>query len=174
MANYKTKLHEIKAFVFDVDGVFTDGTVLVTESGDLLRAHNAKDGYAIRSAVLAGYPIGIITGGTSATIPRRFKMLGIEDIYIGSHTKIEALEDFCQKHGLKAQEVLFMGDDIPDLLAMRACGLACCPADAVEEVKQAAAYISPFVGGRGCVRDIVEQVMRLQGKWYQDTGVVSQ
>ena len=174
MAHYKTKLHSIKAFVFDVDGVFTDGTVLVTESGDLLRAHNAKDGYAVRSAVLAGYPIGIITGGTSATIPIRFKMLGIKDIYIGSHTKIEALEDFCGKHGLQPAEVLYMGDDIPDLLVMRACGLACCPADAVEEVKQAAAYISPFVGGRGCVRDIVEQVMRLQGKWYQDSGVVSQ
>ena len=174
MANYKTKLHDIKAFVFDVDGVFTDGSVLVTESGDLLRAHNAKDGYAIRSAVLAGYPIGIISGGTSATITLRFQMLGIEDIYLGAYTKTEALEDFCRKHGLETSQVLYMGDDIPDLMVMRACGLACCPADAVEEVRRASDYISPSVGGRGCVRDVVEQVMKLHNKWYQDPTIVSQ
>ncbi|MCL1974089.1 MAG: HAD-IIIA family hydrolase [Bacteroidetes bacterium] len=166
MPNYKTKLHQIKAFVFDVDGVFTDGTVLVTESGDLLRAHHAKDGYAVRCAVTLGYRVGIITGGTSPTITKRFDMLGVSDVYMGAHTKMEYFDHFCAKYHLDPHHVLFMGDDIPDIEVMRVCGLPCCPADAVPEVQKAAQYISLYAGGKGCVRDVVEQTLRLQEKWY--------
>ena len=173
MSNYKTKLHQIKAFVFDVDGVFTDGTVIVTESGDLLRSHHAKDGYAIRCAVTEGYPVGIITGGVSTTITKRFEMLGVTDVYLGAHAKMAPFLHFCAKYRLDPSEVLFMGDDIPDLDVMKACGFPCCPSDAVWEVTQAAIYISHLAGGRGCVRDVVEQVLRLHGKWFSDTQIVS-
>jgi 3-deoxy-D-manno-octulosonate 8-phosphate phosphatase (KDO 8-P phosphatase) len=173
MCHYKTKLHTIKALVFDVDGVFTDGTVLVTESGDLLRAHHAKDGYALRCAVKEGYPIGIITGGTSLTIPKRFDMLGVTDVYLGARDKREPFQHFCTKYRLDPSEVLYMGDDIPDLEVMYLCGLPCCPSDAVPEVCSAALYISLYAGGKGCVRDVVEQMLRLHGKWYTDVQVVS-
>ena len=172
-SNYKTKLHHIKAIVFDVDGVFTDGTVLVTESGDLLRAHHAKDGYAIRCAVKAGYPVGIITGGTSLTITKRFDMLGINDVYLGAHDKMDSFLHFCAKYRLDPAQVLYMGDDIPDIEVMEVCGLPCCPADAAPEVLAAADYISLYAGGKGCVRDVVEQMLRLHGKWYSDTQIVS-
>ena len=173
MSNYKTKLQHIKAFVFDVDGVFTDGTVLVTESGDLLRAHHAKDGYAIRFAVKRGYPIGIITGGTSLTIIKRFDMLGVTDVYLGAFDKMESLLHFCAKYRIEPGQVLYMGDDIPDIEVMRVCGLPCCPADAVPEVQQASQYISPLSGGKGCVRDVVEQTLRIQGTWHSDAQVIS-
>ena len=173
MSNYKKKLHDIKAFVFDVDGVFTDGTVLVTESGDLLRAHHAKDGYAIRCAVNLGYPIGIITGGSSPTITKRFEMLGVTDVYLFARTKMESFRHFCAKYGLDPSQVLYMGDDIPDLDVMHACGLPCCPADAAPEVRDAAQYISLYAGGKGCVRDVVEQTLRLHGKWNDHTQVIS-
>ena len=166
MSNYKTKLHKIKALIFDVDGVFTDGTVLVTESGDLLRSHHAKDGYAIRCAVQEGYPIGIITGGISQTIVKRFEMLGVTDVYLGARAKLKPLLHFCEKHRLSPSDVLYMGDDIPDLEAMHACGLSCAPADAASEVIEAAEYISFLPGGKGCVRDVIEQLLRLHGKWY--------
>ena len=173
MSNYKKKLRDIKAFVFDVDGVFTDGTVLVTESGDFLRAHHAKDGYAVRCAVTLGYPVGIITGGTSLTIPKRFDMLGITDVYLGAHAKMEPFLHFCAKYRLNPSQTLFMGDDIPDIEVMKACGLPCAPLDAVPEVQQVAHYISPYAGGKGCVRDVVEQTLRLHGKWHQETQIVS-
>jgi len=166
MSNYKTKLHQIKALAFDVDGVFTDGTVLVSESGDLLRAHHAKDGYALRCAVKEGYPICIITGGTSQTIIKRFEMLGVTDLYLGARAKLRPFLHFCEKYHLSPSEVLFMGDDIPDLEVMQVCGLPCAPADAVHEVRKAAQYISLFAGGKGCVRDVVEQLLRLHGKWH--------
>ena len=173
MNHYKTKLHQIKAFVFDVDGVFTDGTVLVAESGDLLRAHHAKDGYAIRYAVTQGYPVGIITGGTSPTITMRFEMLGVTDVYLGARAKRGPFDHFCAKYRLDPTQTLFMGDDIPDLEVMQVCGLPCAPADAALEVLQAAQYISLFAGGKGCVRDVVEQVLRLHGKWYSDHPSIS-
>jgi 3-deoxy-D-manno-octulosonate 8-phosphate phosphatase (KDO 8-P phosphatase) len=173
MSNYKTKLHQIKAIVFDVDGVFTDGTVLVTESGDLLRAHHAKDGYAIRCAVKQGYPVGIITGGTSLTITKRFDMLGVSEVYLGAHDKMEPFLHFCAKYGLDPSQILYMGDDIPDIEVMQICGLPCCPADAVPQVQKMAQYISPYEGGKGCVRDVVEQMLRLHGKWHSDAQVVS-
>ena len=172
--SYQSKLKEIKAFAFDVDGVLTNGMVFVCESGDLLRSYNAKDGHAMRSAVQHGYKIAIITGGVSPTIPLRFNPMGIDDIYLASFDKIRDFEHFCAKYHLQPDEVLFMGDDIPDIEIMQHCGLACCPADAVPEVKAAAHYISSQAGGDGCVRDVIMQVMKVQGKWTVNTNMASQ
>lgn len=164
MTNYKAKLHKIKAFVFDLDGVFTDGTVLAS-GGDFLRMHNAKDGYAVRYAVTHGYHVGVITGGDSESIRERFSMLGITDVYLASFNKIDDFADFCRKHRLQPDEVLCMGDDIPDIEILEKSGLATCPADAVPEVKAVCEYISDKPGGRTCVRDVIEQTLKLHGKW---------
>ncbi|MDR1225407.1 MAG: HAD hydrolase family protein [Prevotellaceae bacterium] len=163
--NYKTKLHQIKAFVFDVDGVFTNSMVLPIPGGEFLRQHNAKDGFAVRYASENGYPVGIITGGASGTIRERFNMLSITDVYLSSRDKINDFTDFCHKHHLQPNEVLFMGDDIPDMEIMQKCGMSCCPADAVQEVKDVVDYISNKKGGDGCVRDVVEQTLKLHDKW---------
>ncbi len=165
MSNFKTKLHQIKAFAFDVDGVFTDGTVIATESGDLLRTHNAKDGFALRAAILMGYKVAIITGGTSESIKKRFIPIGVEDIFLGSRNKIPDFISFSNKYGLKNEEILYMGDDIPDIEILKICGLPTCPSDAVNEVKEVCEYISLYSGGKGCVRDVIEQVLKIQGKW---------
>lgn len=165
MSNYKTKLSSVKAFAFDVDGVFTDGTVLCTETGDLLRMHNAKDGYALRVAILKGYPVAIITGGSSESIIKRFEPIGVNDIFLKSHYKIPDFESFCKKYDLKPEEVLYMGDDIPDLEILSKCGVSACPADAVTEVKEACDYISIYEGGKGCVRDVIEQTLKIHGNW---------
>ncbi|HON54930.1 MAG TPA: HAD hydrolase family protein [Bacteroidales bacterium] len=167
MSNYKYKLSSIKAFAFDVDGVFTDGNVLVTDSGDLLRSHNAKDGFAVRMALLNGYPVAIITGGISNSILKRFYQIGIdkEDIYLDSHHKIQDFIDFCKRHSFDPEEVLFMGDDIPDIGILKECGLPTCPSDAVNEVKEVCEYISLYPGGKGCVRDVIEQVLKIQDNW---------
>jgi 3-deoxy-D-manno-octulosonate 8-phosphate phosphatase (KDO 8-P phosphatase) len=162
--NYKTKLHQIKAFVFDVDGVFTNGMVLAS-GGDFLRMHNAKDGYAVRYAVTQGYAVGIITGGASESIRERFSMLGVTDVYLASFNKIKDFADFCRKHRLQPHEVLCMGDDIPDIEILAQSGLPTCPADAVPEVKAICGYISDKPGGMACVRDVIEQTLKLQGKW---------
>jgi 3-deoxy-D-manno-octulosonate 8-phosphate phosphatase (KDO 8-P phosphatase) len=163
--NYKEILRNITGFVFDVDGVFTDGLVLAMPDGDLLRQHNSKDGYAVRRAVEQGYRVGIISGGASDSIRKRFEMLGVQDVYLGERNKIIPFNDFCSKYNLTPNEILAMGDDIPDMPLLRVAGCACCPADAVQEVKDAAAYISYQKGGRGCVRDVIEQTLRLQQKW---------
>jgi 3-deoxy-D-manno-octulosonate 8-phosphate phosphatase (KDO 8-P phosphatase) len=167
MTNYKTKLSRIKAFAFDVDGVFTDGTVLATDNGDLLRVHNAKDGYAVRMATIQKYPVAIITGGSSESIVKRFLQLGVdkEDIYLRSHVKLTDFSDFCKRHGLLPSEVLFMGDDIPDIPVLKECGLAAAPSDAVIEVRELCEYISLYPGGKCCVRDIIEQTLKIHGKW---------
>lgn len=167
MSNYKTKLSRIKAFAFDVDGVFTDGSVLATDNGDLLRMHNAKDGFAVRMAVLAGYPVAVITGGVSQSIINRFLQLGLDrrDIYTGSHVKLPDFLDFCKCHNLSPDEVLFMGDDIPDIPVLKECGLPSAPSDAVTEVREVCDYISLYPGGKCCVRDIIEQTLKIHGKW---------
>ena len=167
MSNYKTKLSSVKAFAFDVDGVFTDGTVLCTETGDLLRMHNAKDGYALRVAILKGYPVAIITGGSSESIIKRFEPIGVNDIFLKSHYKIPDFESFCKKYDLKPEEVLYMGDDIPDYHVMQLVGLPTCPQDACPEIKAISKYISHKNGGQGAVRDVIEQVMKVQGKWME-------
>lgn len=165
MSNYKVDLKKIKGLAFDLDGVFTDGTVLVTEEGAFLRAHNAKDGYALKLALEHHYPIAIITGGSNIGIVKRFELLGIEDIYLSSHNKLPHFMHFCEKYSLTPDQVLFMGDDLPDIEVMRSCGLPCAPADAVEEVKRAATFISTFGGGKGCVREIIEQLLKINGQW---------
>ncbi len=166
--NYKAYLHKIKAFAFDVDGVFTDGLVLATDNGDLLRAHNSKDGFGIRMAVLNKYPIAIITGGGSESVKKRFRGLGVEDIYLKARNKVPVFLEFCEKYGLKPEEVVYMGDDLPDIGILNICGLAVCPADAVPEVKEVCDFISPYGGGKGCVRDVIEQVMKIHGRWIFD------
>lgn len=168
MSNYKADLQKVKAFAFDIDGVFTDGSVLMYANGDLLRTYNAKDGYAVRYAVEKGFPVAIITGGISETIKMRFSQFNVTDIYLGSHYKLPDFEDFCYKYSLSPSEVLFMGDDIPDIPIMEACGLPTCPSDAVAEVKKVSTFISPYKGGHGCVRDIIEQVLKVHGKWHSN------
>ncbi|MEY3678717.1 MAG: hypothetical protein RI924_858 [Bacteroidota bacterium] len=162
------KLAQIKAFVFDVDGVLTDGTVHVTETGEQLRRFSIKDGYALQLAVKRGFPIAIISGGRSQSVVRRLKGLGIQDIYIGVDAKTDAFEEFLLIHDLQAEQVLYMGDDIPDLPVMKLVGLATCPADAAEEIKAISAYISPKKGGEGCARDVIEKVLKVQDAWMDE------
>ena len=159
------KLKLIKAFVFDVDGVLTDGIVHVTENGEQLRQFNIKDGYALQLAVKRGYKIAVITGAGSEGVMLRLKALGISDIFMKVDSKVAVYEEYIQKQGLASAEVLYMGDDIPDLPVMKLAGLPVCPADAVEEIKAVSLYISPKNGGQGCVRDIIEKVLKIQNKW---------
>jgi 3-deoxy-D-manno-octulosonate 8-phosphate phosphatase (KDO 8-P phosphatase) len=168
MKNYKTLLKNIKAFTFDVDGVFTDGQVYLSPGGGFVRAVNIKDGYAVQHCIKMGYPVAIISGGTSEQVIERFRKLGVTDIYMGSSSKLERYEDFRSKYGLKHEEILFMGDDIPDFEIMRYVGVPSCPKDAASEIKEIAKYISDRKGGKGCVRDVIEQVLRVQDKWMVD------
>ena len=160
------KMKAVKAFVFDVDGVFTDNGLLITEAGEFLRNMNVRDGQAIKWAVEAGYPIGIITGGTSEGVKKRFTLqLGITEYYSGVKDKAVAFQSFMQRTGILSTEICYMGDDLPDIPPMRKSALACCPADAVHEVRAVSDYISPLPGGAGCVRDVLEKVLKIQGKW---------
>ena len=159
------KLKHIKAFVLDVDGVMTNGMLLVTESGEFLRQFNIKDGYALQLAVKRGFKIAVVSGARSKGVEHRLRGLGIKDIYLGLDSKTAAYNEFIEKNGLLPEQVLFMGDDIPDLELMKMAGLAVCPADAVEEIKAVAHYISPKNGGDSCVRDIIEKVLKIQNLW---------
>jgi len=160
------KMKVVRAFVFDVDGVFTNNDLLVTEAGEFLRTMNVRDGQALKWAVEAGYPIGIITGGTSEGVKKRFThQLGISEYYSGVKDKTVAFQSFMQRTGIQSTEICYMGDDLPDIPPMRKSALACCPADAVPEVMAVSDYISPRVGGDCCVRDVIEKVMKIQGKW---------
>ncbi|MCQ2350326.1 MAG: HAD-IIIA family hydrolase [Paludibacteraceae bacterium] len=165
MVNFKLSLEHVKAFVFDVDGVLSPVTIPMSPTGEPLRMANIQDGYVIQLAVKKGYHVAIITGGVGEAIRHRFEVLGVKDIYMGASFKTESLKDFLAKYNLKPEEVLYMGDDIPDYEVMREVGLPCCPADAVPEIKQVACYISPYQGGHGCCRDVMEQVMKAQGQW---------
>lgn len=164
------RFSKIKAFAFDVDGVLTDGGILADLSGELYRVFDSKDGMAIRMAVMKGYHMAIITGGRSESIRQRFGSCGIkpEDVYLRSRAKIEDFEDFCRRHGLEPDEVMYFGDDLPDIPVMTACGCGACPSDAVEEVKEIAGIISSKPGGKGCAREIIQMVMKEQGKWELD------
>ena len=164
------RLKKIKAFVFDVDGVLTDGGILSTPDGDLLRTFDAKDGFALRMAYMRGYHLGIITGGRSMSISKRFSTCGVneEDVYLGSRDKIEDFEDFCHRHSITAEQVMYFGDDLPDLPVMQACGCGVCPSDAVDDVKELADWVSDRPGGKGCARSCIEKVMKLQGTWELD------
>ncbi len=168
MKNFKEQLNSVKAFAFDVDGVFTDGTIIIHPSGELLRTSNTRDGFAVHRAVKLGFPVAIITGGKSQSVEQRFSELGVTDIYLGATDKVDALNDFRFKYGLELSEILYMGDDLPDYKAMQQVGFPTCPADAAPEIVAISVYISTFAGGKGCVRDVIEQVLRLKGQWFID------
>ena len=163
--SYKEYLEHITTFIFDVDGVLTDGTVTITTKGEMLRRMNIKDGYAIKTAIDKGYNVCIISGGSNEGVRLRLKGLGVTDIYLGAHNKIEQYEEYLHIYDIKAENVLYMGDDIPDYPVMKLVGLACCPQDAAPEIKEISDYISHKNGGKGAVRDVIEQVMKVQGKW---------
>ena len=171
MSNFKEDLRKVKAFIFDVDGVFSSADLILFPSGDLVRTMNIRDGYAVQYAVKKGYPVGIITGGNSEAVRTRFQRLGISDIYMTSHNKMDDFRLFMNKHRLLPEDILYMGDDIPDYEVMQQVGFPVCPSDAVEEIKSVSRYISDRSGGQGCVRDIIEQVLRLHGKWMEEDAV---
>ena len=171
--NYKTKLKEIKAVILDVDGVLTDGNVILLPDGSMTRTMNTRDGYAMQLAIKKGIQICIITGGKDESVKSRLNYLGLTDVYLGSHNKIEDFEDFKFKYGLDETQIMYMGDDIPDLEVMQRVGLPCCPRNAAPEIQKISDYISQIDGGKGCVRDILEQLLKVQGKWNEDLGVTS-
>ena len=162
------KIKHIKAFILDVDGVLTNGMVHVTETGEQLRQFNIKDGYALQLAVKRGYSILVLSGARSKGVELRLKGLGIEHIYLGLDSKIEVYHKFLSNSGLSAEQILYMGDDIPDLPVMKLVGLAVCPSDSAEEIKSVCDYISPKNGGEGCVRDIIEKVLKIRNDWHDD------
>jgi 3-deoxy-D-manno-octulosonate 8-phosphate phosphatase (KDO 8-P phosphatase) len=168
MANYKELLRHVNTFVFDYDGVLTDGTVILMSDGDALRTANVKDGYALQLAMKKGYRVAIISGGYSESMVRRFEALKIKDVFLGVNNKIEVFNNYLAKNNIDSSHVLFMGDDIPDYEIMKVAGVSTCPADASEEIRAIARYISHQKGGRGCVRDVIEQVMKIQGRWMND------
>jgi 3-deoxy-D-manno-octulosonate 8-phosphate phosphatase (KDO 8-P phosphatase) len=164
--NYKQKLKTITTFIFDYDGVMTDGKVYLLNKGDALRTGHVKDGYAMQYAMKMGYRVVIISGGRAEGVYNRFITLTVKDVFMGVGNKNEVFENFVKENELKKEEVLFMGDDIPDYHLMKEAGLSACPADAAEEIKSVAGYVSPYRGGEGCVRDVIEQTLKVQGKWF--------
>lgn len=166
MINYD--LSKIKTIVFDVDGVLSRQTITLSSTGEPLRTVNIKDGYAIQLAQKVGLRIAILTGGNTEAIRKRYAGLGVEDIFMGCAVKVKTYEEFLQKYGIKHEEVIYVGDDIPDYEVMRLCGCPCCPADACSDIKDISLYISSRNGGDGVGRDIVEQVLRAQNKWLSD------
>ena len=158
-------LHQVKAFIFDVDGVLTDGTLLALESGEQVRSFNIKDGFAMRHAIRQGYKIAIISGRQEEGVRKRLRSLDVEDIYLGVNDKVLVFEEYLAKYDLRPEQIAYMGDDVPDLAVMQRCGVAACPEDAVPDVIWVANYISSKPGGRGAVRELIEAVLKLQGKW---------
>ena len=168
--NYKALLPNITTFIFDVDGVLTNGKVLITSQGEMYREMDTKDGYALKCALVQGYRVCIISGGTNEGVRNRLKALGIYDIYLGAHHKQEPFQDLLDSYDLKPEEILYMGDDVPDIVVMEQVAVAACPQDAVSDVKEIANYVSHKKGGEGCVREIIEQTLRVQGKWLTNVG----
>ncbi len=166
--SYKNKLKNIKAFVFDVDGVFTDGSVYLLPDGSMSRVMNVLDGYAVVKAIKNNYKIGVITGGDDAMVKNRLNYLGITDYYPKSHDKLADLEHFKAKYQLNKEDLLCMGDDVSDICILKESEISTCPINAVSEVKAMVDYISPVFGGKGAVRDVIEQVMKVQGTWIID------
>ncbi|NQX85599.1 MAG: HAD-IIIA family hydrolase [Flavobacteriaceae bacterium] len=166
--HYKEILNDITTFILDIDGVLTDGTVLVTTSGELLRNMNIKDGYALKTAIDKGYTICIISGGSNDGVRLRLEGLGIKEIHLGVKDKIQCLNTFLKQHSINPEHALYMGDDIPDYNVMQQVGLPACPQDAVPEIKAISKYISHKNGGNGAVRDVIEQTLKVQGNWMQN------
>lgn len=167
------KFKPITTFVFDIDGVLTDGSLLVYDDGSQVRRMSIKDGYCLQLAIRKGYRILVLSGGAAEGVKARLEYLGVQDIYLKVLNKKEQLLEYARRHGLSSTEILFMGDDIPDHGAMLEAGLACAPADAVAEIRHIAAYISAFAGGQGCVRDVIEKVLKLNGRWELDESLAS-
>ncbi len=165
MLNFKEKLTSVEAFVLDVDGVFS-GNIYLSSTGEQWRSMNIKDGYAVQLAVKKGFPIAIITGGVCEGIKIRFEGLGVKDIYLGSSNKNEAYNKFIEKYKLNPEHILYMGDDLPDYEIMKKVGVPVCPSDAATEIIEISCYVSNYKGGEGCVRDVIEQVLKAQGKWF--------
>ena len=163
--NYKVKLEEIELFVFDYDGVFTDGIVLLMEDGSNVRTANTRDGFAVQWAVKQGLNVAILTGGKEKAVEDRMRLLGVEEVHMGCHDKLQSLKDLCSKLNISLGRVLYMGDDMPDFPAMKVAGLPVCPNDACTDILEISNYISSVGGGNGCVRDVLEQAMRLRGIW---------
>ncbi len=168
MANYKEKLHTINTFIFDFDGVLSNGKVWVLPDGDQIRATDVKDGYAIQYALKNGYNVCIISGGYSESMRKRYDLFPGMDIFLKVADKMQCLQEYMRRKGLSKEQILCMGDDIPDYQIIQACGLKCCPNDAAVEIQGIADYISPFKGGEGCVRDVIEQTLRCQDKWFKE------
>jgi 3-deoxy-D-manno-octulosonate 8-phosphate phosphatase (KDO 8-P phosphatase) len=165
MSFFKEDLRHIKAFVFDIDGVLSTNELRLHPSGDLMRSVNTRDGFAIKTAIEEGFKVGIITGARSESLRSRFRDLGTEDVYLGSVDKVVDLQIFAEKYQLDLKHILYMGDDIPDLGPLKLVGMPTCPNDATNEVQSVSRYISNHPGGGGCVRDVIEQVLRTQGFW---------
>ena len=163
--NYKTLLNNVRAFVFDVDGVMTNGKVMITSEGEMYREMDTRDGFALKYALLKGFKIGIISGGTNEGVRKRLELLGVNKVYLGIHEKDIAFYDFVSTFNINPDQVLYMGDDVPDVPVMEKVGVSTCPQDALPDVKRVVDYVSHKKGGDGCVREIVEQVMRVQDKW---------
>jgi len=166
--NFKQLLHHVKCFILDVDGVLTDGSVTVMP-GELIRTMNIRDGYALHEAVKAGYRVVIISGGKSESVRNRLNNLGISEVYLGVASKLDKLREVMAQHKLTADQILYMGDDLPDYEVMKVCGVPTCPQDAAFEIRELAVYVSDKSGGKGCVRDVIEQTMRLHNKWLHTT-----
>jgi 3-deoxy-D-manno-octulosonate 8-phosphate phosphatase (KDO 8-P phosphatase) len=167
MKSYKENLPNITTIMLDVDGVLTDGMVYFLEK-DVVRALNSKDGYALQYATRKGYKVFIITGGSSERIKESLEWLGITEVHLKSSDKLKVYEDILQRHDLKDEEIVYMGDDIPDIPVLLRAGISACPQDSAVEVKQRVHYQSPIDGGRGCVRELIEQIMRVQGTWFNE------
>ena len=171
--NILAAFKSIKAFVLDVDGVLTNGNLLVLNDGQMARQMSIKDGYALQLAIKKGYHILVISGGSDEAVKGRLQKLGISEIFMNVTNKKDVLLQFVDKENLTWPEILYMGDDIPDFATMQMAGMACCPADAVAEIKSISHYISPLKGGRGCVRDVIEKVLKLNDHWNDDGSVVA-
>jgi 3-deoxy-D-manno-octulosonate 8-phosphate phosphatase (KDO 8-P phosphatase) len=156
---------KINTFIFDVDGVLTDGTVFPYTDGEQSRSFNIKDGYAVEKALQNGYHVMVISGGKEEGVMKRLQFLGIKDIFLGVKNKLELFNDYKKDHHLDSSSILYMGDDIPDYKMLQHAGLPACPNDAVEDIKNICQYISPYNGGKGAVRDVIEKTMKSQGKW---------
>ncbi len=163
----------IKTFVFDVDGVLTDGMLLVLNDGQMARKMNIRDGFALQLAIKKGYRVVVISGGNSPAVQDRLQKLGVVDVFMQVEDKKTRLGEYAAQHGLIWDEILFMGDDIPDFHPMQLVGLPCCPHDAAPEIKRISKYISPLVGGSGCARDVIEKVLKLNGHWDMDMGLAA-
>jgi 3-deoxy-D-manno-octulosonate 8-phosphate phosphatase (KDO 8-P phosphatase) len=164
--SYKELMNDITTFIFDIDGVLTDSSVHITPTGEMLRIMNIRDGFAMKAAVESGYHVCIISGGSNEGVRTRLKNLGITDIYLGTPDKVETFKEYCDIYSINPEHVLYMGDDIPDYHVMQLVGLPTCPQDSSPEIKAISKYISHKNGGKGAAREVIEQVMKVQGKWH--------